>query len=100
MFLRVVPEQRSRNIIWQYINFPLQFSMGPTLMATSVADDDVASNAGEENLSSPKDVEANPPVAKTDNSPRVCADALDEKVGATKAPSAEKKVQPSLKSPP
>ncbi len=57
--------------------------MGPPL--TCVADDDVTSNMGEENLSSPKNVSA---------------DAFDKKAGATKVPSAEKKMLPLLKSPP
>ncbi len=80
-------------------NFPPPFSMGPT-MAMSVAVNDIASNVGEENLSSPKDLKVNPPVAKTNNSTGLSANAFDKEAGATKAPSAETKVPSSLKSPP
>ncbi len=69
-------------------------------MATSVADDDIVSNVGEEHLSSPKDLKVNPPVAKIDNSTGLSADGFDEKAGATKVPSAEIKVPSLLKSPP
>ncbi len=73
--------------------------MGPT-KATSVLDDDIVSNVGEENLSSPKDLKVNSPVAKTDNSTGLSTDAFDEKAGAIMAPSAATKVPSLLKSPP
>ncbi len=69
-------------------------------MATSVVDNDVASNVKEENLSSHEDPNANRPVSKTDNSTRLSNDAIDEKTGAeTKMQSAETKVLSLLKSP-
>ena len=62
-------------------------------MATSVVDNDVASNVKEENLSSHEDPNANCPVSKTDNSTRLSKDAIDKKAGAeTKVLSAETKV--------
>ncbi len=62
-------------------------------MEVSVADNDIASNVGEENFSSHEDPNANPPVPKTDNSTRLIKDAIDVKAGAeTKVLSAETKV--------
>ncbi len=63
-------------------------------MAMYVADDDIASNGGGENLSCHEDPNANPPSINSNSSKRLSTDAIDEKAEG------EQKVPASLKSPP